>query len=426
MPIIENVKMALEALVANKMRSVLTMLGIIIGIASVIAIMTVGNTVTASFTDSLRGAGMNNIMVSVSAKDNSSAGGVQSQMDSLNANKKTPTDNDLLSADQIERFRQNFADEIDYIALSESGGSGQIKDKNKSANITLSGINDGYLDANNVEIIKGRQIQNSDLGRSSHICIISDKAANQIFGNTNVLGSEVKTYVGDKIATYTIVGVYKYVKSAMSMGTANENTTPTTLYVPINAVKEDATNKNYGMLTITTKNGVDNEIFTAKIKSYFDKLYRSNQEWGVFTFNLADSMESLTSVMGMLSMGLSFIAAISLLVGGIGVMNIMLVSVTERTREIGIRKALGARRSHIRTQFVVESIVLSLIGGVVGIVLGLLMSYLGVQAMNMTMSFDVQVIIIAVGFSMAVGLFFGFYPANKASKLNPIDALRYE
>ena len=171
---------------------------------------------------------------------------------------------------------------------------------------------------------------------------------------------------------------------------------------------------------------IDTEKLTKDIDRFFLKYYKSNPKWEISVINMSSQVEMASSMLSTVSMAIAVIAAISLLVGGIGVMNIMLVSVTERTREIGTRKALGAKNYHIRMQFISEAMIISLVGGVIGLFVGLLLGVIGSSLLGTGASFSIPTILLTIAFSMAIGVFFGYYPANKAAKLDPIDALRYE
>ena len=184
--------------------------------------------------------------------------------------------------------------------------------------------------------------------------------------------------------------------------------------------------EGFSYITILTKQGTDSRALANQFEDYFNRFYQRNTDFGVMAISLDSIIDQYTSMMGTIQIAIAVIAAISLLVGGIGVMNIMLVSVTERTREIGTRKALGAKNSAIRMQFIVESVIICLIGGLIGIVVGMSLGYAGAALLKFPARPSLQAILIAVGFSMAIGVFFGYYPANKAAKLDPIEALRYE
>jgi putative ABC transport system permease protein len=212
------------------------------------------------------------------------------------------------------------------------------------------------------------------------------------------------------------------------MTNASERDISTQLYIPITTAKKlvGVTADGYRNVTVMAVNAVDSIAFAEQIRLFLNRYYENNDNFEVQTISMESMLNSLTTMLGTVSIGLSVIAGISLLVGGIGVMNIMLVSVTERTREIGTRKALGATNNNIRVQFVVESMIVCLIGGTIGIILGGVLGYVGTSLFDAAVLPTLGSIAISVGFSLAIGLFFGYYPANKAAKLDPIEALRYE
>lgn len=428
----ENMVLALESLRSNKMRAFLTMLGIIIGIASVIAIISVGDSLTASITTEMQSIGTNNITVVVREKDNGFGdvrGPMNNNASSILGGGSTPEDKDLLTTEMFEDLKVRFKDQVADISLNESAGSGQVKDERLYANVSVSGVNSGYMQVNNVEMIGGRFINERDTAGRKSVAVVSDKLVKNIFGSSiNPIGQEIKFYDSDGIKTYLVVGVYKHADSAMFLGasTSSEKDAQTSMYIPITLAKQNKTIKNYSSATIMSKTDVDAGKFTKDIKQYFSSYYEANPKWEASVVNMANQIEIASSMLSTVSLAIAIIAAISLLVGGIGVMNIMLVSVTERTREIGTRKALGAKNYHIRMQFITEAMIISLVGGIIGLILGLLLGFLGSKLLGSAPSFSLPTILLTVAFSMAIGVFFGYYPANKAAQLDPIDALRYE
>lgn len=422
----ENISLAIAGLKASKMRALLTMLGIIIGISSVIAIFSIGSSLTSNMASEIDKAGINNIQIRLAVKnEDGTQGGFSS---------KDPEDSDLISLEQINSFMEVFKDKISNVSIEEMQGGGKVKDGYLYANVTTTGVNDGYKDVKNVKMISGRFINDKDIKGMKKSAIVSDKLVNSIFkGKANPLGKEIKVYTQDTIETYVIVGVYKYEASTiMDEGEGDggsmvsEKDKATNLYVPMTTVKASQKYKNYNSFSIIPNRNVDSKKLVEDIKKYIDKLYKNNKYWTLKVVNMQSMMEGFTSQMATMSMGVSAIAAIALLVGGIGVMNIMLVSVTERTREIGTRKALGAKNSHIRMQFITESVIICSIGGVIGIILGIGISAIACHYLESPMLISIPTIIISFTFSMAIGVFFGYYPAKKAASMDPIEALRYE
>ena len=426
----ENVRLALSSLRSNKMRALLTMLGIIIGIGSVIAIVTVGESLTGSITDSMSGLGANNLTVALTQKSTDSGfdqGSVAVRMFGPNA----PAAEDLITNEMIEEYRDTFGDQVAAVELTQNMGTGTVTSGSDSATLNLLGVNGEYFTAEDVDVQYGRAPQDSDGERQ--VALVSDRFLKDAFGGSispiNAIGQKFQLKANGSLYDFYIIGVYHYDEEedgSISLTSSSDEVT-TTLYMPLQTAKKLAkANAGYQSLTVVGAGDVNQDQFMADTKSFFASFYTRNQSYTVDVSSLASLLETMTSMLGTVQTAISAIAAISLLVGGIGVMNIMLVSITERTQEIGIRKALGAPASAIRSQFIVEAIIICLIGGLLGVALGVGLGALGAHLMGYSARASVSAIVLAVGFSMAIGLFFGYYPANKAAKMNPIDALRYE
>lgn len=418
----ENILLAIAGIRSSKMRSLLTMLGIIIGISSVIGIVSIGSAITSMFSGELDKMGANNMQVYIRERSKEGSGGERSY--------KEPEDSDLMTLDQINSIQDAFADRISSLSISSQQGNGKVKDGYLYANITTTGVNEGFKDVSNVKMISGRFISSKDVKGLKKTAVVSEKLVNNIFkGKSDPIGKEIKVYIEDNIETYIIAGVYKYEAPSFLEGggsSSTEKEIQTNIYIPITTAKADKKNKNYNYFMVKPSATADLDKLVKDMKKYTEKLYKNNKNWELEVANLKNEAESFTSVLGKISMGISVIAAIALLVGGIGVMNIMLVSVTERTREIGTRKALGAKSSHIKMQFIIESVIICSIGGAIGIVLGIGMGVIACVVLKSPISISIPTILISFTFSMAIGVFFGYYPAKKAASLDPIEALRYE
>ena len=392
---IETVKMAFKAIWGNKVRSFLTMLGVIIGVMSVTVLMAIGQGTTSSVTDSISSMGTN--MISVTIQTRRFGFGMNKSSRSSSAKGTV-----ILKAEDVLALKDN-----EYIQYVSPTVSGSLTVKAGSTNTTASimGVYPDYANIVNTELASGRYIIDADVENRSAVCVIGPDLAEDLFGNTNVVGNTL--HVNGRM--FKIVGVL--------------DGTSSTLVLPFTLAQRmlEATS-----ITSFYVSATDSTVVSAAQTAVERFLYKKYQDDSTYSImNQEEMLAAMEETAGTLSLMLGGIAGISLLVGGIGIMNIMLVSVTERTREIGIRKAIGAKRRNILLQFLIESVVLSGMGGLLGLLLGYGLMHLLESYMGMSVTASAGVAQLAMGFSMFVGVVFGLYPANKASKLKPIDALHY-
>ena len=407
--LLENMKMALSSLRANKLRSILTMLGIIIGIGSVISIVSIGDTMRKMFSDLYKNAGVTQAAIMINP-----------YMD-----QEEIRDSDFFTMDDLEKVKEVFGDRLDYID-NMSSGSLDIKNGLNRLKTNVEGVDTAYQKLQPVQILNGRYISKSDVAERRAVIMISESTAMKLYGTVNVTGKSFRSDLLGENREFSIIGVYRKDISPIQkllMGSNDKNgegIVPWTLLSPPSS--------EFSMIRYFGKTGMSEQEMkqlNTEIKAYFSKIKnRQPSDW--YISSIQDEMKQVDGVMGGISAAVGGIAAISLLVGGIGIMNIMLVSVTERTREIGIRKALGASTGDILVQFLTESALLSALGGLIGVLLAMGLVSLGATAFGLSVVIRPGIILVAVLFSAIVGIFFGIYPANKAAKEDPIVALRYE
>ena len=427
----ENIVLAINSLRSNKMRALLTMLGIIIGIGSVIAIITVGDSLTLSVSENMQSMGANDVYVIVQNKEVEEE---KSDIDGIRYGTYTVssgiTEDDYLTEDMIKEMCNKFKDDIYAINLQFSAGQSQIEIGNKIANVNVSGVSAGYFITNEIKLVSGRMFTGEEFTEGKNAIIVSDRFVNKLFDGDKkkALGTIIEVSVGSQVSSYSIIGIYEYQENyAMGMSLGSGDNVTTDLYMPLKSALTLSHSKHaYPYAQIITKVGVNSDELAERIKSFFSPYYRNNRVAEVTAITMSSMVSMLTDMLSTITLAISIVAGIALVVGGIGVMNIMLVSITERTREIGTRKALGAKNSSIRTQFIVEAMIICLIGGIFGVILGIGGGIIASHLLGYPAKPSISGIIISLLFSMSIGVFFGYYPANKAAKMNPIDALRYE
>ncbi len=427
----ENITLAITSLKSNKMRALLTMLGIIIGIAAVIAIFTVGNSLTISIEENLQSMGSNDVYVMVSerSQDHDYSALIDGVEYAVSDSDAEMTDADYITSEMIHEMYDRFEDDIYAINISHSVGSGTAEYHSSSARVSLTGTTVGYFITSPIDIVAGTMLSQQDYEGQRMSCLVEADFAEDMFGDVNsAVGKMIDVELDESNVSLTIVGVYESTSaSGMSSMSSMFGFSRSTVYLPLQTAMTITHSKDqFSTIRVSAAVGVDTEQLSKNIKGFYEPYYRNNTDFEVTVMTLESMIAMLTSMLDTITLAISIVAGIALLVGGIGVMNIMLVSVTERTREIGTRKALGAKNSSIRAQFIVEAIIICLIGGIIGLILGITAGIMLSNYMGYPATPSISGIVISLVFSMGIGLFFGYFPANKAAKMNPIDALRYE
>ena len=401
----QTISMAFKAISGNKIRAFLTMLGVIIGVMSVIVLVSIGQGTTASITESISSMGTNLLTVNIQTRRVGMGFG-----NNRNRNSGNSRGTVILKLNEILKLEED--ESIAYVSPVCSG-SLTVKAGNVNTSASVTGVLPAYADIINQGVESGRYIIDADVNNRSAVCVIGTELAKDLYGNTNVVGNTIHID-GRK---FKIVGVLESKGTSMSGSSDNSVVLPFTL---AQRMLDSTTITSIYMSAVDAASVNDAQEV---VERFLYKKYQNESSYSVM--NQTSMLETMNETTSTLSLMLGGIAGISLLVGGIGIMNIMLVSVTERTREIGIRKAIGAKRRDILMQFLIESVVISGMGGVLGLLLGFgLMSVLE-NMLGMTLAVTPGIIYLAIGFSMGVGVIFGLYPANKASKLRPIEALHY-
>ena len=400
----ESFLMAWASLIANKMRSILTMLGIIIGVAAVIALVSIGNGVKQDIQNSISSLGSNLLMVMPGAPRTPGVRPSPGSMKSL----KVSDYQAISKLDGVKAASPYTANS--YVTIYQS----------KNWTTTVSGVSSNFQDVNNWTMAEGRFISSKNVENRERVAVVGQTVVKNLVAGEDPVGKEIRV----KNIPFRVIGVLNS-KGNGTMGNDQDDT----IFIPYTTAMERVEGVDYLRMVYVVAsddNGID------RLQSDIENLLRvrhSIKDTNLDDFNIQNMksiMETMEQTTGTLTLFLGAVAAISLVVGGIGIMNIMLVSVTERTREIGIRKALGATYFVIVTQFLIEAVVISLMGGLIGIALGIGASKLIGLASGMSTVISVPTIVLSFAFSMAIGLVFGIYPARKAAKLNPIDALHYE
>ena len=376
------INVALKNIKSNTLRSILTMLGIIVGISSVIVLVGIGEGTSSSVMNEVSSLGSNIISVSITSSDYS------------------------IKYEDLSKLQSS---NISAVSSYKNVQASVSKNTTTSSKTSLIAVDNNYIDLSNTELQSGRNISIIDIENKNKVCILGSNAATTYFNLSNPIGETIKINNDN----YTVVGVLK-----------ESDNLDDTILIPLTTSKylNEDTSINNILIKINDTTNID------KSTNEIENLIRKNYQIGADYFTVTSStsiLESMDNINNTLSLLLGGIASISLIVGGIGVMNVMLVSVSERTKEIGIRKSLGAKKKDIMKQFLIESLILCLTGGLLGIITGITIGYI-LTLFNISYTFSLSIIILSVSISIMIGLLFGIFPSYKAASLNPIDALRSE
>lgn len=393
MKLTKTFQLAISSIISNKMRSFLTMLGVIIGIMAVIVLVSIMDGVTGQVTELFESIGTDSINVSIMSR-----GG-----------------NREVKAKDMYEFLEEHPEHYTYLSPTVSV-TATVKAQGETDSLsstTVSGVSEDYDDIKKYTVEQGRFLQYLDIKNNANVCVIGTYVEQELFGKGNALGQTIKI----NGLAHTVVGVLE------EQGDSSEGSSDDCIFLPYTSATKLSGNGVISAYVLTVAD-VDNiSVSKALLETQLTE-WLGDDFYNVMA--MSEMLDEMNSMMNTLTMALVAIAAISLLVGGIGIMNIMLVSVTERTREIGIRKSLGAKNKNILQQFVIEAGTVSGLGGILGILLGMTLSYAAGKLLNITVLPSTTAILVSFSVSVAIGVMFGFLPAKKAAELNPIDALRYE
>lgn len=389
---LQSFKLAIKSIRSNKMRSFLTMLGIIIGVASVIILVSLVNSYMSYMTDSFASMGTNQISVNMTNLSTRS-----------------------VSDDEMYEFYEENGDVFDHMTPIVSVNTRVKHGSDSMSSTSVSGVSEEYLAIKDYELVQGRNIQYSDIVSRQKVCVIGYYVATELYGSPEKAMDETVKVGG---YAYRVVGVVdRQSEDDMDDGGADDF-----LWMPYSCAVKMSRNANINNYTFTIREITMAETATDRIEAFLLETFKNENLYRVTA--MSEMLDSLNSMISMVSAGLGGIAGISLLVAGVGVMNIMLVSVTERTSEIGLKKALGAKKRRIRMQFLTEAAVLTSLGGIIGVASGIGLAELISNMMQIPVAIDVTAILISVVFSTLIGVVFGLLPAVKAANMNPIEALR--
>ena len=389
----KTIGLAISSIRSNKMRSFLTMLGIIIGVAAVIILVSIMDGITGEVSDIFEGFGMNNITVSITSRGST----------------RHVDPEDLYELiDENEHLFSYCTPKVTATVNIKSPNSSEV------SYASVTGVDETYDEIDELSTAQGRFLQFVDIDKTLKVCVIGTYYEQEFYGKGRAVGQKIK--LGGE--PYTIVGVLE------EQSDSSENSADQCIYIPYTCAAKISRNTSIGSYVVSMKDSKRIEEAKLVLESKLTEILGSSDFYNITATQ--EILDEMNSIMDTLKGALILIAGISLLVGGIGIMNIMLVSVTERTREIGIRKSLGAKKKHIMQQFVIEAATVSGIGGILGIILGGIVAYIIGILMSITVVPSVSAVVVAFSVSVGIGILFGFLPAKNAAGLNPIDALRFE
>jgi len=403
-------RVAIRALAVNKLRSALTMLGIIIGVGAVIVMIAVGGGAQARVEEQIRSLGSNLLLILSGA---TTSGGVRMGFGS------SPT----ISEDDAAAITREIPEALAAPALR---GTAQLVWGNQNWSTVIFGVTPDYFEVRQWSFAAGGPFDATDVAGATKVCLLGQTVARQLFGGVDPLGQQIRI----RRVPFTVIGVLE-AKGQSMMGTDQDDL----VLMPISTARKrvlGATNlakqRSVGTIWVKVREGHDMKATEEQVRALLRQRHRlqPGQDDDFSLRNLEEVAATQEASSRVLALLLAAVASVSLVVGGIGIMNIMLVSVTERTREIGLRMAVGARTRDILGQFLVEAVTLSLIGGLAGVALGTAAAYLVAQFAGWRIVLSAEAVALAVAFAFAIGVFFGFYPARKAARLNPVEALRFE